>query len=324
MQNKRPHIIEEEESATLNPISSPSRKKPNVLPSFMTPTKASLSKSYPHLVQKSVPRGGAGRNVSPIRQPPRRSIPPEQQQQQLTEVLEVNDGSKQAPGRNLVESSNEEEDDSMRPLKSGKDPEGMVKGKDVGKGKHLSTEAEIERQRSVLMRRLRLLRAECETLEQKVEQTTQEKEVVEAQVQEKTQRDVDAAMFVLLGVSLIDSQLLLQSNDTSLSVQHLTETSKTAIPTAAPKQLKNPIPLLRFIHPLTFYSTTSHLIPLNDGLIRQYQLKGYALEKELYFDLDMSVNEKQARITSLEIKTSLWASTELSPFLKQYHPSQHL
>jgi hypothetical protein len=96
--------------------------------------------------------------------------------------------------------------------------------------------------------------------------------------------------------------------------------SKPAIPSAAPKQLKNPLPLLRFIHPLTFYSTASHLIPVNDELIRHYQLKGYALEKELYFDVNMSVNEKQAHITSLEIKTSPWASAELSPFLKRYIP----
>jgi hypothetical protein len=315
MQNKRPRISEEEESATLNPT-SPTRKKPNVLPSFMTPTKASVAKSYPHLVQKSVPRGGAERNISPIRQPPRRSRPPEQQ---LTDVLEVNAGSKRAPapGREIA---NEEEDDYVRPSENGRDPGETVKGKEVDKGKHLSTEEEIERQRSVLIRRLRLLRAECETLEQKVEQVTQEKETLEAQ--EKTQRDVDVAMFIVLSVSLIDSQLLLQSNDTSLSQQQpVTETFKPTIPSAAPKQLKNPLPLLRFIHPLTFYSTAYHLIPLNDDLIREYQLKGYALEKELYFVLNMSVNEKQARITSLEIKTSPWATTELSPFLKRYSPS---
>lgn len=96
------------------------------------------------------------------------------------------------------------------------------------------------------------------------------------------------------------------------------------MPTAAPKKLKNPLPLLRFIHPLTFYSTDSYLLPLDDEVIRHYQLNGYAMERELYFTLVMSVNEKQERIKHLQIKTSPWAHAELSPFLHKYFPSNSL
>lgn len=117
------------------------------------------------------------------------------------------------------------------------------------------------------------------------------------------------------------SQLLLRSNDTSLSRQPAQEVVKPALPTAAPKKLKNPLPLLRFIYPLTFYSTSSRLIPVGDELIRQSHLKGYAMKRELYFDLIMSVNEKQERITDLEIKTSPWATSELSQFLQGYSHS---
>ena len=114
------------------------------------------------------------------------------------------------------------------------------------------------------------------------------------------------------------SQLLLQSNDTSLSRQPVQEGVKSSLPTAAPKKLKNPLPLLRFIHLLTFYSTSSQLIPAGDELIRQFHLKGYAMKGELYFDLIMSVNEKQEKLTNLQIKTSPWATSELSPFLQRY------
>src|SRR5271170_6046548 len=96
------------------------------------------------------------------------------------------------------------------------------------------------------------------------------------------------------------------------------ETVTKAVPTAAPKSLKNPLPLLRFIHPLTFYSTNSNLIPIDDGLIRQYQLNGYALDRELYFEILMSVNEKQEQIRNLQIKTSPFAQPELSSFLQRY------
>ena len=115
-----------------------------------------------------------------------------------------------------------------------------------------------------------------------------------------------------------NSQLLLRSNDTSFSRQPAVETAKLSIPSAAPKKLKNPLPLLQFIHPLTYYSTISQVIPVNDVLIRQFQLKGYSMERELYFEILMSVNEKQEQITDLQIKISPWAQPELSLFLRQY------
>lgn len=114
------------------------------------------------------------------------------------------------------------------------------------------------------------------------------------------------------------SELLLRSNDTSLSRQPVQEVVKPSLPTAAPKKLKNPLPLLQFIQPLTFYSTSSQLIPVGEELIRQFHLKGYAMKRELYFDLIMSVNEKQEKITNLEIKTSPWATPELSQFIQRY------
>jgi hypothetical protein len=193
MQNKRRRVSEEGTPPPVKPPSPPTRKKPNVRPSFMTPTKASLAKSYPHLVQKSVPRGGGERTTSPIRQPPRRSIPPEQQ---LTEVLGVDGGSTHipAPSRSFLDIANEDEENVEELMQNGKDATTKGKGKDVEKEKHLSTEEEIERQRGVLMRRLRFLRAECENLEQKVEQATQAKENLEAQ--EKMQHDVDATMLI--------------------------------------------------------------------------------------------------------------------------------
>src|SRR5271155_5112722 len=94
--NKRRKISEDGQSSPVNEPTTPSRKvnNNNLLPSFMTPTKASLAKSYPHLAPNSQPRGGAQRITSPIRQPPRRSIPPEG----LTEVVEVH-GSSDVAGR---------------------------------------------------------------------------------------------------------------------------------------------------------------------------------------------------------------------------------
>lgn len=94
-----------------------------------------------------------------------------------------------------------------------------------------------------------------------------------------------------------------------------------SLPTAAPKNLKNSVPLLRFVHPLTFYSTISHLVPVDDQVQRQYELKGYTLDRELYFTIAMSVNETKEQITALKIQTSAWANLELSPFLNRYPPS---
>ena len=57
---------------------------------------------------------------------------------------------------------------------------------------------------------------------------------------------------------------------------------------------------------------------MDDALIRRFYLKGHAMERELYFDLIMSVDERQERITDLKVKVSTWARAELSTFLDQY------
>src|SRR5271170_1327682 len=168
------------------------------------------------------------------------------------------------------------------------------------------------------MRRLRVLRAECEKLEQQLDVARQSKQSL-LDTQEST--PVDTTMYPTppLTITLTIRQSLLRWNDMSFSTLRLgQETVTKAVPTAAPKNLKNPLPLLRFIHPLTFYSTNSNLIPIDDVLTRQYQLNGYALDRELYFEILMSVNEKQEQITNLQIKTSPFAQPELSSFLQQY------
>lgn len=184
--SKRRRISEDGKSSPIKQTAVPSRK-PNVLPSFMTPTKASLAKSYPHLVPKSQPRGVPQRTVSPIRQAPRRSIPPETP----AEVFGVNGPG--VAGRRFMDIENDGEEDNAAPNLD------VVEPRDVkipGKGKaivsaekeaHLSNEEEVERQKSVLMRRLRLLRAECENLEIQVDQAKQ--------AQKKAQPNIDATMY---------------------------------------------------------------------------------------------------------------------------------
>lgn len=310
--NKRRRISEDGKSSPALEPTTPSRKA-NVLPSFMTPTKASLAKSYPHLVPKSPARGGGAQRIpSPVRQPPRRSIPPET----LTEVI-----TSGAPGRVFQGTANDGvEDRAGRP-----EPTGMamnIQGRE-GKETHISSEEEIERQRGVLLRRLKLLRNECESLAQQVHQAKQTRHsTIEAQ--QRGQSSLDTIMYTLSNLESDYRQSLLRSNDSGLSRQPLMEPplAKPSLPTAAPKQLKNPLPLLRFVHPITFYSTNSQLIPVDNALIRKFHLKGRAMEHELYFDLIMSVNEKQERITNLEIKVSAWARGELSTFLDQYVSSR--
>src|SRR5271170_2050892 len=102
--NKRRRISEE---TPASPIKQPPPSHPPVAQNFMTPTKASLAKSYPHLVPKSPARGGAGgtRVVSPTRIPLRRSVAPEG----LTEVVEVNGGG--PGGRKFMDIENEGEEE---------------------------------------------------------------------------------------------------------------------------------------------------------------------------------------------------------------------
>lgn len=188
--NKRRRISEDGKSSPVLEPKTPSRKA-NVLPSFMTPTKASLAKSYPHLVPKSPARGGAQRIPSPVRQPPRRSIPPET----LTEVI-----TSGAPGRSVQEIANDGvEDRAERP-----EPTGMamnIQGRE-GKGAYLSSEEEIERQRGVLLRRLKLLRTECESLAQQVDHVEQTRQSA-VDSQQRGQLGVDTIMYNPARMNLI-------------------------------------------------------------------------------------------------------------------------
>jgi hypothetical protein len=306
--NKRRRISEDGKSSS--PIKDPITPNQKPLPNFMTPTKSSLAKSYPHLAlqqhQQRVP--------SPTRQLPRRSIPPES----LTKVLGGN--GRRHEGRSFLDIANEAEEMGIREanLHVNKEPTGLVMSNTKETGlieTHLAGEEEIERRKGIFMRRLRLLRVECENLEQQLDQATSSQQNT-FEAQKKAQSNANATMYFLLFCSSDNSELLLRSNDASLSHQPITESAKPSIPSAAPKKLKNPLPLLRFIHPLTFYSTNSRVLVVNDELVRHFELKGYTMEKELYFEVLMSVNEKKEQITDLKIKTSPWAQPELSTFLK--------
>ena len=66
-----------------------------------------------------------------------------------------------------------------------------LKGVVSGEG-HLSSEEEIERRRGMLMRRLRVLRAECEKLEQQLDVARQSKQSL-LDTQEST--NVDTTMY---------------------------------------------------------------------------------------------------------------------------------
>jgi hypothetical protein len=184
--NKRRRISEDGESSPLRDASSPRKPTTNVLPSFMTPTKASLAKSYPHLLTKSPARNN--RNISPVRQPPRRSIAPEGG---LTDVIQPTQSN--APGRSFLDIANDPED---RLLEKDVAPTGMAmatRPNVTAKEVHLSNEEEIERYRTVLMRRVRMLRAECDDLEKQVDQARQATQAMR-DAQEKARSDMEATM----------------------------------------------------------------------------------------------------------------------------------
>ena len=161
----------------------------NVLPSFMTPTKASLAKSYPHLVPKSPARGAPQRVSSPTRQPPRRSIPPEG----LPEVVGVPGPS--VAGRSFLDNANDRQDIDNRQSKplttSTRKP--TFATEDDG---HSLNEDELEQRKTMLMRRIRQLRAECENLEQQLDQAKQSKQQ-SLEAQRKTQSNMDATMSLI-------------------------------------------------------------------------------------------------------------------------------
>ena len=67
---------------------------------------------------------------------------------------------------------------------------------------HLSNEEEIERQKGILMRRVRSLRTECENLEQALEHAKQSsKNLLDAQ--RKAQSNVDVTMYFPILMDLI-------------------------------------------------------------------------------------------------------------------------
>jgi hypothetical protein len=177
--NKRRRISEDGKISPINePTTTPSQKL-KVMPNFMTPTKASLAKSYPHLAKSQPPRGPSQRIPSPTRQPPRPSVPP----QPLTEIIQVNNNGSRVMRRSFMDIANDRETE----------PTGMAMGAKKPEMTHLSSEEEIERQKGVLMRRLRLLRAECENLEQQLDQARQSKQN-SLDAQRKASSNVDATM----------------------------------------------------------------------------------------------------------------------------------
>jgi len=248
----------------------------------MTPTKASLAKSFPHLLAAPVSTLPRDRTLSPAkpRRQTRSSIPPEG----LTEVVEVN-------GRHSLS----------------KEDARVTLGKETSAGTTVQGQKSTTENQTVqgneddlergLMRRVRILRAECDGLEQQIENAKQ--------MEDNRPRDIDVMI-----------QLLLRTNDSALATVAPELEVKSSLPTAAPKELRNPIPLLRFVHPLTFYSTSSRLVPLDGEIIRHLSLKGYILERYLYFTISLAISRDQ--ITSLELKCSPWAHPELTALITRY------
>jgi hypothetical protein len=190
--NKRRRISEDGQSSPIkqstSTVTTPSRTKPNVLPNFMTPTKASLAKSYPHLAKQQQPRGHI---PSPTRQTPRRSIAPEG----LTDVVEVNGAT---AGRSFLEIANDgNEEREATIVEPTRISVSVTAKKSSVFETQLSREEEIERQKGILMRRVRLLRAECENLEQQLEQARLSRQNT-SDAQRKAKSNIDATMYFLL------------------------------------------------------------------------------------------------------------------------------
>jgi len=190
--NKRRRISEDSKPSPIKEPATPSHKT-NLLPNYMTPTKASLAKSYPQLAAKGPPTTTLDRIPSPIRQPPRRSIPPDP----LTEVIQVNNNNNGnnhgLAGRSFLDIANE--DDPK--MDDGREHIGMAMNMDKRSimESHLSSEEEIERQKGGLMRKLRVLRAECENLEQQLDQAKLLRQM-SLDSQKKAQTNVDATMYL--------------------------------------------------------------------------------------------------------------------------------
>jgi hypothetical protein len=148
-------------------LSSPGKPRPpshGLLPSFMTPTKASLAKTFPHLLPptKTPTTTRAKKRVT------RSSIPPEG----LTEVVETIGESEVD-----VSFSGEKVSEVEAVTPSTRRPP-------EGKGQH------VERYKASLLFRVRKLRAECGVLEQQVDNARQ--------VHDTRATSIDTAMCVAL------------------------------------------------------------------------------------------------------------------------------
>lgn len=190
--NKRRRISKDGQSSPIKdpPMTTTPSRKPNLLPNYMTPTKASLSKSYPQLAQQQQQHLHIPSPIKQQHQPPRRSIPPVADP--ITEVLQVNNNGTNI--RSFLDIANDNaEEDGIRG-----EPTGMAmnRNKRVSIETHLSSEEELERQKGVLMRRLRVLRAECDNLEQQLEQARVTRELTLA-TQKESQNNIDATMYSL-------------------------------------------------------------------------------------------------------------------------------
>ena len=137
------------------------------------------------MVPKSSLHSGAERIASPTRQPPRRSIPPEA----LTEVVTIPTA---ANDREIELSQEAQAEDNVAPKPV------VVESSTVASGKrkvsHVNDEEEIERQRGIWIRKVRLLRGECESLEGQLNQARQNTQNTN-DAREKAARDVNSTMY---------------------------------------------------------------------------------------------------------------------------------
>jgi hypothetical protein len=62
------------------------------------------------------------------------------------------------------------------------------------------------------------------------------------------------------------------------------------------------------------------LVPQEEEMIRLLTLKGYTLEKELYFTISVGINQREEEITTLDIKSSPWSHPEITSLLTRYIP----
>lgn len=214
MENKRRRLSEDSitspsRHSTAAPAGASPTRKPSLMRNYMTPTKASIAKSYPHLAK---PLSAARQQPSPTRQPgpasprkhpPRPSIPPEP----LTEVIGA---------RSFLDIANAPEDNDVLPGEKDdtvREAMAMAMAMSVGatapavrekeKRKslvesHLSSEEEIERLRGALMKRIRLLRAECENLEGRLEQTRQTRQTAIDTQEKAVQTNLPATMYLTI------------------------------------------------------------------------------------------------------------------------------